>query len=137
MQPPALATAVLLGLAAAQGTTVHVVGVGGPNGTTVFQPQSIQANVGDMVQFHFYAKVRPPPELVGALCSLQQNHSVAQSSFNAPCTPMAMSMPNATSFFAGFQPTNSTPGETTNLRTFSVRVNDMSASLSRRMLGHR
>lgn len=66
--------ATLLGLsalAAAQDTTtsagpqpsqdgqvmVHAVWVGNANGDLVFEPESIQAKVGEMVQFQFYPRV--------------------------------------------------------------------------------
>jgi plastocyanin len=44
---------------AAGGTVAtHVITVGGPNGTTIFSPENIQANAGDLVQFQFNPKVR-------------------------------------------------------------------------------
>ncbi|KAF7339357.1 hypothetical protein MSAN_02149600 [Mycena sanguinolenta] len=49
-------------------TTIDVQ-VGGPNGTLVFSPTAVSANVGDQVVFHFNPK----------------NHSVFQSSFADPC----------------------------------------------------
>jgi plastocyanin len=36
----------------------HVVQVGGPNGSLIFTPENVKANVGDLVQFQFYPKVR-------------------------------------------------------------------------------
>ena len=48
-----------------------------------FDPDNVVAEVGDVVEWHF----------------LPKNHSVAQSSFAAPCVPQD----NA--FFSGFQPT--------------------------------
>ncbi|EON97065.1 putative extracellular serine-rich protein [Phaeoacremonium minimum UCRPA7] len=62
------------------GTTHSVVaGLGGLR----FDPDNVVAEVGDIVEWHF----------------LPKNHSVAQSSFAAPCVPQE----NA--FFSGFQPT--------------------------------
>ncbi|KAH8812955.1 extracellular serine-rich protein [Xylogone sp. PMI_703] len=56
-----------------------VAGLGGLH----FDPDNVVAEVGDIVEWHF----------------LPKNHSVAQSSFGAPCVPES-----ATSFFSGFQP---------------------------------
>jgi plastocyanin len=36
----------------------HVVRVGGPNGTLRFFPDTLAAEIGDLVQFQFYPKVR-------------------------------------------------------------------------------
>ncbi|KAM0271913.1 hypothetical protein ACHAQH_008915 [Verticillium albo-atrum] len=57
---------------------VHVVKVG-QNGLT-FEPAEVTAAVGDVVEFHFWPMA----------------HSVAQSSFDAPCQPL-----NTTGFFSG------------------------------------
>lgn len=61
-----------------------VAGLGG----LVFDPDNVVAEIGDIVEWHF----------------LPKNHSVAQSSFAAPCVPDA-GVP--VSFFSGFQPTAS------------------------------
>ncbi|KKA26938.1 hypothetical protein TD95_001064 [Thielaviopsis punctulata] len=53
----------------------HTVTVGGPQGLSYF-PESIQAAVGDVVQFEF----------------LSQNHTVTQSTFDNPCHPLAGGM---------------------------------------------
>lgn len=68
----------------ASGKTVHVVAVG-QSGLT-FSPNAITAAVGDIVEFQFYP----------------QAHSVAQSSFKAPCAPI-----NDTAFFSGQIPSTS------------------------------
>jgi len=73
----------------------HLVEVG-KNGLT-YSPPYITANPGDEVQFNFFAK----------------NHTVVQSSFKDPCTPLADGI------FAGFQPTNITK-DTTGLVTFKT-----------------
>jgi plastocyanin len=39
---------------------IHDVQVGGPNGTLVFSPEAIFADVGDQVVFHFNPKVSHP-----------------------------------------------------------------------------
>jgi plastocyanin len=46
--------------AAAGHETVHVVQVGGTNGSTIFSPSNVVAKPGDLVQFQFNAKVRLP-----------------------------------------------------------------------------
>ena len=47
------------------------IGVG--EGGLVFKPESVTADVGDLLQFHFYPR----------------NHSVVQGSFSTPCQPLA------------------------------------------------
>ncbi|EAT90651.1 hypothetical protein HBI56_158440 [Parastagonospora nodorum] len=87
----------------------HIINVGGPNGSLIFSPSNIRAAVGDMIQFHFYAK----------------NHSVAQSTFDQPCMPIANVMSNmTTSFYSGFMPTNATFGTTSNVLTYTIPVRD-------------
>ncbi|KAH7413467.1 Cupredoxin [Cadophora sp. MPI-SDFR-AT-0126] len=76
---------------------IHTVKVG--DGGLTFDPNSLTASVGDTVEFHFFPAT----------------HSVAQSSFAAPCAPL-----NDTSFFSGGFKTAS--GE--NEQTFSITVND-------------
>ncbi|KAE8447355.1 hypothetical protein EG329_010913 [Mollisiaceae sp. DMI_Dod_QoI] len=78
---------------------VHTVQVGA-SGNLAFSPNSITAAVGEIVEFVFF-----PPQ-----------HSVAQSSFAAPCTPFS----NGTSFFSGGMTTSSG----TNANTFQITIND-------------
>ncbi|KAI1136566.1 hypothetical protein F5Y05DRAFT_97235 [Hypoxylon sp. FL0543] len=75
----------LLGSVTAQ--KVHVVSVGTANGTKIFSPDNLQADVGDMIQFQFRGG----------------NHSVAQSNFDNPCTPISQHT-NQTGIFSGYQP---------------------------------
>jgi plastocyanin len=77
-----LASAALLSLA---GAAKHIVDVG-KNGLLEFSPNSTTANVGDIVEFHYYPK----------------NHSVVQTSFASPCQ-FSLASP----FFSGFMPTTS------------------------------
>ena len=65
--------------AIATGGKTHVVTVGGA--TLTYNPSSITAAIGDIVEFHYLAK----------------NHSTTQSSFNTPCV-------NAHQFDTGFMP---------------------------------
>ncbi|KAF2657626.1 Cupredoxin [Lophiostoma macrostomum CBS 122681] len=97
--------------AAASGGTVatHVITVGGTNGTTIFSPDNIVANAGDLVQFQFNPK----------------NHSVVQSTFDQPCVPIQNVMPNKTdAFFSGFKPSNLTAIQAGNVLTYTIRVMD-------------
>ncbi|KAH7370901.1 Cupredoxin [Rhexocercosporidium sp. MPI-PUGE-AT-0058] len=79
--------------------TVHTVKVG--DGDIVFSPNSMKAAVGDSVEFHFYPAT----------------HSVAQSSFAAPCVPL-----NDTSFFSGGVKTASGMND----QVFTITVTDAS-----------
>ncbi|KAF2757010.1 hypothetical protein EJ05DRAFT_501553 [Pseudovirgaria hyperparasitica] len=90
----------------AGGETVHVVQVGGANGSLTFWPENTKANVGDLVQFQFNPK----------------NHSVVQTTFATPCMPMQQVMPNVTNaFFSGFMPVSAT-NSTKDVLVYSVRV---------------
>ncbi|KAH7128391.1 Cupredoxin [Dendryphion nanum] len=86
----------------------HVVQVGGPNGSLAFYPETLRANIGDLVQFQFNPK----------------NHSVAQSTFDQPCVPIGNIMPNKTdAFWSGFMPTAAAAGNGTNGKlTYTIRV---------------
>ncbi|KAI0882553.1 uncharacterized protein GGS22DRAFT_46234 [Annulohypoxylon maeteangense] len=85
MQFTTAALLTLLGAASAQ--KVHVVSVGSTNGTLAFSPDNVKADVGDMLQFQFRGG----------------NHSVAQSNFDNPCSPIAAHT-NTTGIFSGYQP---------------------------------
>jgi plastocyanin len=78
-----IATA-LLGLASAQ--TVHVVSVSSASKSLTFSPDNLKASVGDMIQFQFLAG----------------NHSVVQSNFDNPCTPIQQHVANMTGMFSGY-----------------------------------
>lgn len=82
-----------------------VVKVG--DGGMKFSPEKVVAEAGDMIQFQF----------IGG------NHTVTQSTFAAPCTPISMSNTGVQGFHSGFQPADasSAQGMTS---TFSVLVND-------------
>jgi plastocyanin len=79
------------------GKVVHKVAVG-KNGLS-FTPDNLNASVGDEVEFHFYPAT----------------HSVVQSSFASPCSPL-----NDTSFFSGGFKTASG----VNTETFTITIND-------------
>lgn len=101
-----LAATALAGLvSAADSVKVHIVKVGNAQGNSLrFDPEELQAEVGEMVQFQFYPK----------------NHSVARSSFTNPCTPLDPATANGTSsFFSGFMPVQSTDKF---MPTFTIRV---------------
>ena len=71
--------------AAAQKVTVVTVGMGG---NLTFTPNNIKVPAGEMVQFQFAAG----------------NHTVTQSTFDDPCSPIAQHNKNVTGFHSGFQP---------------------------------
>lgn len=83
---------------ASGGVTVHVVKVGGANGTIAFAPNDIKAAVGDMIQFQF----------------APNNHSVVQSTFDAPCQASG-------STFSGYMPVAANAVTTP---TYTIMVND-------------
>jgi len=68
------------------------------NGGLTFNPSSVTANVGDTISFVFYPK----------------NHTVTQSSFAAPCQPLASGIDS------GFQPV---AANATSVPSFSMTVN--------------
>jgi hypothetical protein len=61
---------------------------------TVFTPNQVQANVGDIVQFEFRAK----------------NHSVTQSSFAEPCTRQFNTVTQQPGIYSGFFTVSATDG---------------------------
>ncbi|KAI9509609.1 Cupredoxin [Russula earlei] len=94
----ALASAVLATFATTVSAASFNVTVGGPNGF-VFSPNQIPtAAVGDTVSFLF----------------LPKNHTVTQSTFAAPCQPMANGMDS------GFQPV---AANATSAPSFTITVN--------------
>lgn len=112
-----LAVAAFASLAVAQtapaGTVkTHVINVGrtpasgGGVGLT-FEPDTVQAAIGDHVQFQFW---------VG-------NHSVVQSNFDSPCQPLPQTTgANATAgFSSGFMPVTT---NSTSMPTFDITVNN-------------
>lgn len=68
-------------------------------GQLIFDPDNVSAQPGDVVEWQFLAASGGPS-------LLPTNHSVAQSSFAAPCVPDA---DVDVSFFSGFQPTGNLP----------------------------
>jgi plastocyanin len=83
----------------------HIVSVSNKGGELKFVPDSVQAEQGDTVTFRFWPK----------------NHSVAQSTFAAPCAPMQGG------FWSGFVPTVST--EVAANRSFTMEVTNASTPL--------
>ena len=78
---------------------VHVVEVG--NGGIKYNPDTLTVPVGDSVEFRFYPA----------------NHSVVQSSFELPCTPINSSEP----LFSGFQPVAS---GSVGSQSWTIKIND-------------
>lgn len=83
----------------------HVVAVSTKAGDLVFKPDSIKAAEGDTVKFNFWPK----------------NHSIAQSTFAAPCQPMA------NGFWSGYVPTANTQAVANT--SFILEVKNASAPL--------
>jgi plastocyanin len=69
---------------------VFDVNVGNLKAELVFEPDTIIASVGDIINFHFYPI----------------NHSVAQSSFDKPCQPLEGGV-RQIPIFSGFLPVKS------------------------------
>jgi len=112
--PPTVATTAPAAAAAAPSTTaaaapapsVHTVTVG--NGTLAFNPDTITANVGDLVEFIFFGEAEGFSNLT---------HSVVQADFTAPCVPSS----GGTGIFSGgFMTTGTGP----NANVFVVSIND-------------
>jgi hypothetical protein len=81
-----------------------VVTVSNANGTSLtYSPNNIVAAKGDMVQFQFMPK----------------NHTVTQSNFDDPCTPIS-SHSNITGVFSGFMPVSETD---TSIPTYTILIN--------------
>jgi len=99
----ALAALSVAATAFAGDVTVHVVKVSGTTNFLTYTPNNVTAAVGDMVQFQFG---------VG-------NHTVTQSTFDAPCMPISM-MSNVTGVYSGFMPVAA--GATT-VPTYTILVN--------------
>lgn len=91
---PAMSSAATTASAGANGVIDVKVGASG----LTFSPSSVQANVGDMINFHFYPS----------------NHSVAESSFSSPCQQ------TESGIWSGFIPSSSGAAS----MMFSVMVND-------------
>ncbi|KAI0025638.1 Cupredoxin [Xylariomycetidae sp. FL0641] len=105
MQFSTIALAAFLGLASAQ--KVHVISVGSTNGDKIFSPDSVNANVGDMLQFQFRAS----------------NHSVVQSDFDHPCTPIAQNVPGTKGVFSGYMPVDAS-SSTGQIPVYTTKVMD-------------
>ncbi|KAI0824203.1 hypothetical protein BC628DRAFT_1411131 [Trametes gibbosa] len=89
-----------LALASSAAAKVYDIQVGDATGALTYSPEAIFANVGDQVVFHFH----------------QKNHTATQSSFAAPCSPLAGGLDS------GFMPV--APNVTDNFPTWTVTVKD-------------
>lgn len=70
-----------------------------------FDPDVIQANVGDIVEFDFYPT----------------NHSVIRAAYKYPCVPYELTVPKAEGFFSGFQPVDAILDDPPK---WTLRIND-------------
>jgi plastocyanin len=88
------------------GSVDHKIIVGGPNILT-YSPSNITAAIGDTITFEFH----------------QKNHTVTQSSFDAPCRALAStSTTSQVGFDSGFMAV--ADSVTTGFPTFTITVND-------------
>ncbi|KAI1817096.1 hypothetical protein GGS20DRAFT_98583 [Poronia punctata] len=101
----AITTTILLTLASAQ--KVHVVSVSSSAGAKTFTPDNLKAAAGDMIQFQFLAG----------------NHSVVQSNFDNPCTPIQQHVSNQTGMFSGYMDVQASAGSGM-IPTYTVMVAD-------------
>ncbi|KAM3466499.1 hypothetical protein MY5147_000543 [Beauveria neobassiana] len=103
------AAAALLG--AAQAIDVQVVSVGrNPVNESMglkFWPEKVKAEVGTMVQFQFLAG----------------NHTLTQSDFDHPCTPINEVNPSAQGIFSAYQPVAASAAKG-QIPVFTIMVND-------------
>ncbi|KAI9741797.1 MAG: hypothetical protein M1834_000183 [Cirrosporium novae-zelandiae] len=84
---------------------VQVVKVSNKEGNLTFTPDSITAEAGSMVQFHFYPS----------------NHSVVQATFDEPCVPINNVNKSVTGFYSGFMPTTLSAKTTP---VYTLMIND-------------
>ncbi|KII89230.1 hypothetical protein PLICRDRAFT_29570 [Plicaturopsis crispa FD-325 SS-3] len=84
-------------------STDHFVTVGA-DGALAYSPANITAQPGDTVTFQFH----------------QKNHTVTQSSFAAPCSPLSSSA-SASSFDSGFMPV---AANASTFPTWTIQIND-------------
>lgn len=86
---------------------VQVVSVSDANASLKYYPDSIQAPVGSIVQFQFHPK----------------NHTITESSFAAPCIPLAKNVTTATrpGQKSGFVPVT---GSEPNTPVYNLLIND-------------
>ena len=85
--------------------TTHTVRVG--NGGLTIDPDNVQAEVGDFINFEFYPN----------------NHSIAQSSFDKPCEPLSGGA-GVKPIFSGFFPVDTTNGDKEAKQMFTMMINN-------------
>lgn len=86
---------------------VQVVTVSSTNNSLIYSPDRVTAAVGDMVQFQFVAG----------------NHTVTQSTFDQPCTPINTIMTNVTGFHSGYMPAAASQS-TGMIPTYTIKINN-------------
>lgn len=94
-----LSTRTLLALTSASLASAANITIAVGQDGLVFSPETSTANVGDILNFHFYESTGP--------------HSVVRGDFDSPCTP------SSTTFFSGLLDGTSTGNE-----IFAVQVTD-------------
>ncbi|KAK8190101.1 uncharacterized protein BKA78DRAFT_296357 [Phyllosticta capitalensis] len=112
------------GASAGPGDRVIVVQVSNQDNVLAFYPDDVQAPVGSFVQFQFHPNVRMMTAAFGSveggliLPLFVQNHSVVESTFDAPCQPIN----SKDAFFSGFMPT--TVAASNGILAFTIKITD-------------
>ncbi|KAH3955956.1 hypothetical protein HBH98_256280 [Parastagonospora nodorum] len=73
-----------------------------------FQPDTVQAGIGDIVEFRFYPA----------------NHSVVRAKYGLPCVPYEMTGSQRTGFFSGFKPVDKVLDDARFLATSTYKITD-------------
>lgn len=107
MQFTTLLAAVFASTVLAQKANVHVVSVASTKGELIFSPNNMKAAAGDMIQFQFRAG----------------NHSVVQSNFDNPCTPINEHNSSIAGFFSGYQAVAASAAQGM-IPTYTIMVKD-------------
>lgn len=97
MLAPLLLAVTAMGFIAQTAAEDIYILVGAPNSTNVYEPNSVAAEIGDVIIFQF----------------LGGNHSATQSTFYAPCKPSHQSDPTINGFDSGMRYTPSNQSITT------------------------
>jgi plastocyanin len=94
-------------LSVAQAVDVQVVNVASANNTLRFFPDRVTAPVGSMVQFQFRGG----------------NHTVTQSTFDQPCTPISSVNSSILGIYSGYQPVAASMAMG-QIPVFTIMIND-------------
>jgi hypothetical protein len=107
-----------------QQLTVHLVAVGDNNGSLKYFPDTVHAMPGEVVQFQFHPKVSScPTRPANSVANRVQNHTVTDSTFDAPCVrkDASLATPQRPGLRSGFIPVTGTEPTTP---VYNVLIND-------------